>query len=177
MSRVDEILRFVEATHPSLERRTYYELLGVTADAAPQVIQQSFYVRAARLHPDRYFKLEDADARRKLVEIYARIGEAYKVLSDPQKRALYDRGLAEGKTRFVAATEREIKRTVAPEDNVSGREAKRFVKLAFQQLVGGDLKGGLMNLRLALSLEPGSEYIQAQIKQVEAQVAAKQAAK
>ncbi len=175
MSRVEEILRFVEATHPSLDKRTYYELLGVPKDSAPIVIQQAFYQRAARLHPDRYFKLDDAHTRRKLVEIYARIGEAYKVLADPQKRALYDRGLGEGKTRYVAATEREVKRPVAPEDNVSGREAKRFVKLAFQQLIGGDLKGGLMNLRLALSLEPGSEFIQTQIKQVEAQVAAKQA--
>ena len=51
------------------------------------------------------------------------------------------------------------------------------MKLAFQQLVSGDLKGGFMNLRLALSLEPQSEFIQAQIKQVEAQVAAKQAPK
>lgn len=177
MSRVEEIRRFVEATHPSLDKRTYYELLGVPKDSTPQAIQQSFYLRAARLHPDRYFKLDDAEARRKLVEIYARIGEAYKVLSDPQRRVLYDRGLGEGKTRFQAATEREVKRPVAPEDNVSGREAKRFVKLAFQQLVAGDLKGGLMNLRLALSLEPASEFIQAQIKQVEAQVSARQAAK
>lgn len=167
MTRVDEVRRFVEQAHPTLDQRSYYELLGVPRDAPPDRIQQAFYARAGRLHPDRYFRLAEGGVRDKLVAIYARITEAYKVLSDPQKRAQYDKGLAEGRLRFAAVTEREVKRPANPEDQVSGREAKRFTKLAFTQLGGGNIKGALMNLRFALQLEPGSAFLQEQIRACE----------
>jgi DnaJ-class molecular chaperone len=173
VSRVDEIQSFVQATHPTLESRSYYELLGVPKEAPVARIQQAFYLRAGKLHPDRYFRLGEPGIREKLVEIYARISEAYKVLSDPQKRAQYDKGLGEGRLRLAAVTEREVKKAVAPEDQVSGREAKRFTKLAFGQVASGDLKGALMNLRLALSLEPGSAFLKEQIKGLEERVGKK----
>ena len=67
------------------ERRDCYEVLGVPRDADAKVIKEAFHRLALRYHPDR---CQEADAEERFKEI----AEAYAVLSDPKKRAEYDRG-------------------------------------------------------------------------------------
>ena len=62
----------------------YYELLGVPRGADDAEIKQSFRSLARELHPD-VSTAPDADRR------FREIAEAYEVLSDPERRALYDR--------------------------------------------------------------------------------------
>jgi len=63
----------------------YYEVLGVPRDATPEQIKKAYRKLAMQYHPD----VADApDAAEKFKEI----GEAYEVLHDPNKRAMYDRG-------------------------------------------------------------------------------------
>ena len=62
----------------------YYELLGVARDASDAQIKQSFRSLARELHPD-VSSASDADLR------FREIAEAYEVLSDPERRSLYDR--------------------------------------------------------------------------------------
>ena len=63
----------------------YYEVLGVQRDATPEQIKKAYRKLAMQYHPD----VADApDAAEKFKEI----GEAYEVLHDPNKRAMYDRG-------------------------------------------------------------------------------------
>lgn len=66
-------------------KRDYYEVLGVARGASDDEIKRSFKKLAIKYHPDRN---KDADAGEKFREI----NEAYQVLSDPQKRQLYDAG-------------------------------------------------------------------------------------
>ncbi len=65
--------------------RDYYEILGVpkTADAA--AIKAAFRKLAMKLHPDQNPGCKVSEDR------FKEIGEAYAVLSDPEKRAQYDR--------------------------------------------------------------------------------------
>ncbi len=67
------------------EKRDYYEVLGVERDAAAEEIKKAYRQRARRLHPD--VNREDPHAE----EQFKELGEAYEVLSDAQKRAVYDR--------------------------------------------------------------------------------------
>ncbi len=63
----------------------YYSALGIPRDASPEDIKSAFRRLARKYHPD--VNRDDDQAEEK----FKRIGEAYSVLSDPAKRAQYDR--------------------------------------------------------------------------------------
>ncbi len=62
----------------------YYELLGVSRTATDAELKQSFRALARELHPD---VSTEPDAEKRFRDV----AEAYEVLSDPERRALYDR--------------------------------------------------------------------------------------
>ncbi|MEW6721053.1 MAG: molecular chaperone DnaJ [Thermodesulfobacteriota bacterium] len=66
-------------------KRDYYEVLGVPRNSDPDEIKKAFRQLALKHHPDR--NSADADAEERFKEL----NEAYSVLSDPDKRAQYDR--------------------------------------------------------------------------------------
>jgi molecular chaperone DnaJ len=66
-------------------KRDYYEVLGVARDASDDDIKRSYRRLALKFHPDR--NPNDAEAERNFKEA----AEAYEALSDPEKRARYDR--------------------------------------------------------------------------------------
>lgn len=67
-------------------KRDYYEVLGVKKDASLDEIRKAYREMALRYHPDRVPHEQKKEAEEKFKEI----SEAYAVLSDSQKRALYD---------------------------------------------------------------------------------------
>lgn len=67
-----------------MEFKDYYETLGVTRDASAEDIKKAFRKLARKYHPD-VSKEPHADLRMK------EVNEAYAVLSDPEKRAAYDK--------------------------------------------------------------------------------------
>ncbi|HBE46868.1 MAG: J domain-containing protein [Spirochaetota bacterium] len=77
--------------------KNYYEILGVHPDSSPQDIKSAFRKQAKRLHPDMHYSAENARPRESsatLRESAMRlILEAYKILSDAEKRRAYDREL------------------------------------------------------------------------------------
>jgi len=66
-----------------MNKRDYYEILGVSKTATDEEIKRAFRVLAKKYHPD-VSKEEGA------AEKFKEIGEAYSVLSDKNKRAQYD---------------------------------------------------------------------------------------
>ncbi|MGZ4180644.1 MAG: molecular chaperone DnaJ [Solirubrobacteraceae bacterium] len=70
--------------------RDYYEVLGVSRDADEATIKKAFRRLARELHPD--VNSHDPEAEDKFKEA----AEAYEVLSDPERRATYDRYGHEG---------------------------------------------------------------------------------
>lgn len=80
-----------------MKKRDYYEVLGVDRQADGAGIKSAYRKLALQFHPDRNPNNPDADER------FKEASEAYAVLSDPEKRARYDRfghqgmgGAAEG---------------------------------------------------------------------------------
>lgn len=69
-----------------MAKRDYYEVLGVPKNAGADDIKKAYRKKAVEFHPDK--NPGDPVAEEKFKEA----AEAYDVLSDEQKRALYDRG-------------------------------------------------------------------------------------
>ncbi len=61
----------------------YYDILGVDKSASDKDIKSAFRKKAAELHPDR-------NKDPKAPEEFKKVNEAYQILSDPQKRKMYD---------------------------------------------------------------------------------------
>ncbi len=67
-----------------MSKRDYYEVLGVERGADKDTLKRAFRKLAQKYHPD-VNKTPEAEA------IFKEVNEAYQVLSDDQKRAVYDR--------------------------------------------------------------------------------------
>jgi molecular chaperone DnaJ len=70
---------------PAERKRDYYEVLGVSRGAGEEDLKKAYRRLAIQFHPDR--NPGDKQAEEKFKEI----NEAYQVLSDPERRAQYDR--------------------------------------------------------------------------------------
>ncbi|MBP7469246.1 MAG: molecular chaperone DnaJ [Thauera sp.] len=68
-----------------MSKRDYYEVLGVNRDAGDDEIKKAYRKLAMKHHPDRNPDNKDAE------EKFKEAKEAYEMLSDPQKKAAYDR--------------------------------------------------------------------------------------
>ena len=64
----------------------YYEILGLARDATSDEIRQAYFILARKVHPD-------ANPDPKAKEKFIAIQEAYEVLNDKDRRAIYDSSL------------------------------------------------------------------------------------
>ena len=67
-----------------MEKRDYYEVLGVSKDASQEDIKKAYKQAAKKYHPD----LHPGD--KECEDKFKEANEAYEVLSDPDKKAKYD---------------------------------------------------------------------------------------
>jgi len=99
-----------------LAKKDYYEILGVSKDASTDDVKKAYKELVKKWHPDLHPD-NKSEAEQKFKEIH----EAYEVLSDPQKRAQYDRFGYVGQ----------------PQENVYGSQSQQGNPFNQQDLFGG----------------------------------------
>ena len=67
-------------------KRDYYEILGISKETTHDKIKRAYRSLAMKHHPDRV----GADQKKDAEEKFKEISEAYAVLSDDEKRSIYD---------------------------------------------------------------------------------------
>jgi curved DNA-binding protein len=142
----------------ALAYKDYYEELGVPRDAEQDAIRRSYRKLARKLHPDLN---SDSDAEDRFKEL----GEAYEVLSDPDKRERYDRLGANWRQREQEAPDASFEEFFARQGFGSDDTRVEFSDDLFERLfggrgggrTGGPLRGHDREALLELSLEDALE--------------------
>lgn len=98
---------------PLVDAVDYYEVLQVSPNAEPETIHRVYRIMAARFHPD---NPQTGDSERFLL-----LNDAYEVLSDADKRALYDSARRVGECQPLPAF--ELKEFV---DGIEGEQNRRL---------------------------------------------------
>jgi molecular chaperone DnaJ len=147
----------------TMSKRDYYEVLGLSRNATPEEIKKAYRKVAMQYHPDR--NPGDKAAEEKFKEA----AEAYEVLSDPDKKAQYDRfghaGLSGNGRGFSGATNME---------DIFSQFGDIFGEDIFGSFFGGQrgrsgsgrrgVRGSNLRIKLKLSYEDIAKGVTKQIK-------------
>lgn len=86
MTEYHNNLRKAELELKKSQRKDYYKILGLNKTATETEIKKAYRKLALQYHPDKNAGDTKAETR------FKEIGEAYAILSDPEKKARFDSG-------------------------------------------------------------------------------------
>lgn len=146
-----------------LDRLDYYALFGIARDASPDAVRAAFHAYASLHHPDRHAGAHP-EVRAAATAWFRRGAEAYRVLSDPGRRAAYDAGLADGRLRYdaTAVPQPPPPSADAPLSTSVGKAAP-FLKKALDALSTGNVEAARMNLQFVAQFDPGNAAVRAKL--------------
>ena len=85
----NELIDEIEKMYSGYENLDYYRILGLDRHVAQDRIKKAYYRAAKKYHPDLHLGLPE-DTKKKLLEIFTYITNAYLTLSNAAKREEYD---------------------------------------------------------------------------------------
>jgi tetratricopeptide (TPR) repeat protein len=159
-----ELRREILILDSRLERTTHHELLGIARNAPVEAARAAYLERVRRFHPDRYAAKRLGTFRARLDRITRRLTEARDVLSDPARRAEYERNtatpddVARIEVRRLEDEQRaeERRARLGRTNPILARAARvaELVKRGKDQLAAGNAAGAANDLATALALDP-----------------------
>ena len=159
----------VIALAKAIDQMDYYQILRVKPRAFTQEIKKSYFDQSRQFHPDKYFS-EDPNLQAMITKIFKRINEAYKVLSDTEKRAAYTKGINSDQRKQLLRYDRRKLETLqkgGPEDEGQTAMGKKYYQLAKTSMQNKDYKSARINLQLAVKMEPNNQTFRARLAECE----------
>jgi tetratricopeptide (TPR) repeat protein len=162
--RKKEILSLERA----LDGLNHFELLGLRPGAAAVEVKKAYHEASRRYHPDRYFQKNLGSFRARVERIFKRLHDSYAVLSDPERRAEYEREHPE-----LAGTAADAPK-VRKDDQRSAERRARFARHPYmakltrvhellangkKSLSEGDFSKAYTDLHLASKLDPKNQDV------------------
>ncbi|NVB77323.1 MAG: J domain-containing protein [Kofleriaceae bacterium] len=153
-------------------------ILEVRADATPEQAQEAFHKIARTCHPDLHRNGLNAEELELVTSAYAAVAGAYHVLRSQSMQTTRMRTIKSdgsmppqqvgpmGVSSNVPATPSGA----APSGNASqsmSSKALVYYRKAELSLKRGDLKGALLQLKLAIAADPGSAFLRTALAEVE----------
>ncbi|MBN8554267.1 MAG: J domain-containing protein [Deltaproteobacteria bacterium] len=167
---------------------SHYQILKISTVASEDDIQTAFHREALLFHPDRYYAANDPKSSDLSKEIYAKVVNAYRTLSNRTKRQEYDRqrlaspsAAPTTKAKAVPTPESSSELTnrpqfsneaVADDDEnaitsirprptgATAGAGSRFFKLAQTAFAARDFQSAKMNIQIALNTDSSNpEYL------------------
>ena len=151
----------IETLHELLDELDYYKILLLDQDSSQADVDPAFRAVTRTHHPDRLARLNDEDLKAKANNIFRLANEAYRNLKNPDTRARYDLGLAEGDLRLSADGRSKAAKEAAAKDNpelaAKTPQGEKYFKMALKCWGDGDFRGAVMQIRFAIQFEPGNQ--------------------
>ncbi|QDU83959.1 Chaperone protein DnaJ [Planctomycetes bacterium Pla163] len=113
----------------------YYDVLGVARDADAEAVKKAYRKLALKWHPDRH----QGDGKDAAEAKFKQVSEAYEVLSDPTKRAKYDR-FGEQWEQGQEFDPGPGQRTMTPEEFEAAFGGSGGFSDFFQEMFGGQFR-------------------------------------
>ena len=164
----EQLKREINTLAKVIDELDYYQILKIDQMAFEEDIKRAYFEESRVYHPDKFFG-EPPEIQEKVNKIFKRICEAYKVLSNPEKRALYTKLINGPERKKYLRFDLRLLRSEAQEKEDEGSTplARKYYKMAKTALQNKDYKGAKINLQLALKLEPNNQTFQKRLKEVE----------
>lgn len=159
----------IELRSLGLERKSHYEILDVPPGAGADEVTRAYDALSLKFHPDRLRRLDDA-SREAGMQLYLRIGEAYRTLRSREARMRYDTTLEAGGDPASAAGPVATLETFEEWSKVPA--ARKQLAVAQRALIGKDVKLALVHLRFARTLDPDNALIARKLEELDPQTPA-----
>jgi DnaJ-class molecular chaperone len=146
----------------------YYQILKLDQMAFDDDIKRAYFEESRLYHPDKYFN-EPLEFQTMVTQVFKRVCEAYKVLCDKERRALYTRQISgPDRKKFLRFDLKVLEQERAKkEDEGQTPMGKKYYQLAKAAIQNKDFKGAKINLQLAVKMEPGNSTFAEKLKEVE----------
>jgi DnaJ-class molecular chaperone len=156
----------IKALARILDELDYYGLLHVPQGADAREVKRAYFASSRAFHPDANRHLSE-ELQAAIASIAKRVTEAYSVLRDPRRRAVYDRLLAEGSGLRIQLAEATAE-AGRSETQQRGRTAqgRQYYAHAEAGLQRGDRAAAARNLQTALTFEPDNALFRAKLAEL-----------
>ena len=137
---IEKRIKIIHSAYMRLPSQNYYEILGLTNDATPEIIKRTYHKMVKRYHPDRHGEEAFSGVMKKIEAIFLAVKEAYDTLSDSEERALYD-------DRLLAPPS-----STQPQEGV--KSVKDLLRRAEAAILGHDFKNAIYFFEETIRLMP-----------------------
>lgn len=149
----NELREYVKAKSQCLEDNDLYKLFDLEPLAPSSAVRDAYFKLAKKLHPDAIAREGIEDMEAAAVNLFKGIANAYRILSDPKKKAEYDADFARAAGVSMTPTQAKTKKDLENEARMHFHKASLLMKR-------GAWEDAAAALRKAIDIEPtNSEYL------------------